>query len=217
VVPTKCTLELCVDRTEDLARTKEESIITIIGYSSDRFFSKKCSHGRAADPELPIFFIEETDIERIKEKRVHKQQSQPLLVDDNAKNRQPVDNSRGEKSWPNISQWIANALADMDVKVVYGGHGGALVPMVSAVCEHPQLQWVSTRNEHNAAEMAAAQAKFTGKLGVVIATSGPGATNLTTGLLEGVYDKVPMLAITGMKPTQQVIVHTVVLMLCTKY
>jgi thiamine pyrophosphate-dependent acetolactate synthase large subunit-like protein len=89
--------------------------------------------------------------------------------------------------------------------------------MVSAVCEHPQLQWVSTRNEHNAAEMAAAQAKFTGKLGVVIATSGPGATNLTTGLLEGVYDKVPMLAITGMKPTQQVIVHTVVLMLCTKY
>ncbi|KAL3909845.1 MAG: hypothetical protein SGILL_007924 [Bacillariaceae sp.] len=91
----------------------------------------------------------------------------------------------------------------MGVTVIYGGHGGALVPMVNAVVQHPDLKWVSTRNEHNAAEMAAAHAKLTGKLGVVIATSGPGATNLVTGLLEGVYDRLPMLAITGMKPTQQ--------------
>jgi Thiamine pyrophosphate enzyme, N-terminal TPP binding domain len=84
--------------------------------------------------------------------------------------------SNNASSWPNISEWVANAIADTGTRVVYGGHGGALVPMVNAVCAHPLLQWVSTRNEHDAAEMAAAHAKLTGGLGVVIATSGPGAT-----------------------------------------
>ena len=51
--------------------------------------------------------------------------------------------------------------------------------------------------------MAAAHAKMTGGLGVVIATSGPGATGLTTGLLEASMDRVPLLALTGMKPTAQ--------------
>jgi thiamine pyrophosphate-dependent acetolactate synthase large subunit-like protein len=81
-----------------------------------------------------------------------------------------------------------------------GGHGGALVPLVNAVVAHPSLTWVYGRNEHDAATMAAAHAKLTGELGVVIATSGPGATNLTTGLLEAVMDQVPLLSITGMKP-----------------
>jgi thiamine pyrophosphate-dependent acetolactate synthase large subunit-like protein len=104
---------------------------------------------------------------------------------------------------PSISEWIANAIADTGCTVVYGGHGGALVPLVDAVCNHPLLTWVCARNEHDAATMAAAHAKLTGGLGVVIATSGPGATNLTTGLMEAQMDKVPLLAITGMKPTAQ--------------
>jgi 2-succinyl-5-enolpyruvyl-6-hydroxy-3-cyclohexene-1-carboxylate synthase len=104
---------------------------------------------------------------------------------------------------PNISQWIANAIADTGCRVVYGGHGGALVPLVNAVCAHPDLTWVCARNEHDAATMAAAHAKLTGGLGVVIATSGPGATNLTTGLMEAYMDRVSLLAITGMKPTAQ--------------
>jgi thiamine pyrophosphate-dependent acetolactate synthase large subunit-like protein len=83
-----------------------------------------------------------------------------------------------------------------------GGHGGALVPMVNAVCAHPKLTWVCARNEHDAATMAAAYAKMTGGLGVVIATSGPGATNLVTGLLEAVLDQCALLAITGLKPTE---------------
>lgn len=74
--------------------------------------------------------------------------------------------------------------------------------MVNAVDAHPKLKWVCARNEHDAATMAAAYAKLTGSLGVVIATSGPGATNLVTGLMEAVLDQVPLLAITGMKPTQ---------------
>jgi len=76
------------------------------------------------------------------------------------------------------------------------------VPLVEAVVAHPKLTWVYGRNEHDAATMAAAHAKLTGQLGVVIATSGPGATNLTTGLMEAVLDQCPVLAITGMKPTE---------------
>jgi len=104
----------------------------------------------------------------------------------------------------NISQWIANAIAHTGCKVVYGGHGGALVPLVNAICEHPELTWIYGRNEHNAATMAAAHAAMTGNLGVVIATSGPGVTGLTTGLMEATMDKIPLLAITGMKPRAQI-------------
>jgi acetolactate synthase-1/2/3 large subunit len=82
-----------------------------------------------------------------------------------------------------------------------GGHGGAIVPLVDAIVEHLTLTWVYARNEHDAAIMAAAHAKLTGGLGVVIATSGPGATNLVTGLMETVLDGVALLAITGLKPT----------------
>jgi len=103
----------------------------------------------------------------------------------------------------NISDWVANAIADCGCTVVYGGHGGALVPLVNAVCAHPKLTWVYARNEHDAAEMAAAHAKMTGGLGVVIATSGPGATNLVTGLMEALLDNIAVLAITGLKPTAQ--------------
>ena len=61
---------------------------------------------------------------------------------------------------PNCSEWIANALADAGVTTVYGGHGGALVPLVNAVVAHPRLRWVCTRNEANASLMAAAEAKL---------------------------------------------------------
>ena len=103
---------------------------------------------------------------------------------------------------PNCSEWIANALADAGVTTVYGGHGGALVPLVNAVVAHPRLRWVCTRNEANASLMAAAEAKLTQRLACVIATSGPGATNLTTGLLDASLDRCPVLALTGLKPRE---------------
>lgn len=114
-----------------------------------------------------------------------------------------INGNSSHKDGVNISEWIANAIADTGCRVVHGGHGGALVPLVNAVVSHPQLTWVCARNEHDAATMAAAHAKMTGGLGVVIATSGPGATNLTTGLMEALLDQVSLLAITGMKPTAQ--------------
>jgi len=100
----------------------------------------------------------------------------------------------------NCSEWICNALADAGVTHVFGGHGGALAPLVNAVVRHPRLEWVVTRNEANASLMAAAYGKLTGKLGCCIATSGPGATNLTTGLFDAMLDQIAMIAITGLKP-----------------
>eukprot|EP00929_Paragymnodinium_shiwhaense_P105127 TRINITY_DN7004_c0_g2_i1.p1 TRINITY_DN7004_c0_g2~~TRINITY_DN7004_c0_g2_i1.p1 ORF type:complete len:587 (-),score=131.79 TRINITY_DN7004_c0_g2_i1:523-2283(-) len=72
--------------------------------------------------------------------------------------------------------------------------------MVNAVNTNKRLKWVVSRSEGNASLMAAAHAKLTGKLGVCIATSGPGATNLTTGLIDAMQDQVPVIAITGLKP-----------------
>ena len=114
------------------------------------------------------------------------------------------ESERVEKSPPvgNCSTWVANALVDAGVTVVYGGHGGALAPLVNAVVANERLKWVCCRNEANASLMAAAHAKYTGELACVIATSGPGATNLTTGLMEATLDRVPVLCLTGLKPRQ---------------
>lgn len=100
------------------------------------------------------------------------------------------------------SAFIAQSLVDAGVKHVFGGHGGALVPLVNAVCEHGDLTWVCTRNEANASLMAAASAKLRNgdALGACISTSGPAASNLVTGLLDAQLDRVPVIAITGCKP-----------------
>lgn len=98
------------------------------------------------------------------------------------------------------SEFIAQSLVDAGVRTVYGGHGGALVPLVNAVVDHPELLWVCTRNEANASLMAAADAKLRLGLAACIATSGPGASNLVTGLLDAHLDRVPLIAITGTKP-----------------
>lgn len=110
------------------------------------------------------------------------------------------DSDETKPVYGTCSEWICNALADAGVTHVYGGHGGALAPLVNAVVSDPRLTWVCTRNEANASLMAAAHAKLTGELGCCIATSGPGATNLTTGLFDAQLDEVPMIAITGLKP-----------------
>ena len=100
------------------------------------------------------------------------------------------------------SDFICQSLVEAGVRQVFGGHGGALVPLVNSVCKHPNLTWVCTRNETNASLMAAASAKLLNgeALGACISTSGPAASNLVTGLLDAQLDKVPLIAITGCKP-----------------
>jgi thiamine pyrophosphate-dependent acetolactate synthase large subunit-like protein len=101
-----------------------------------------------------------------------------------------------------VADFVAEALVSAGVTHVFGGHGGAVVPLIEAIEANPKLTWVYMRNEANASLAAHAAAKLQpGVVGCCLATSGPGATNLTTGLVSGKMDAVPMIAITGMKPS----------------
>ncbi|HEX3044896.1 MAG TPA: thiamine pyrophosphate-binding protein, partial [Bacillota bacterium] len=100
----------------------------------------------------------------------------------------------GEKT---VAQWVADQLAAWGVQSVYGLVGDAIIPLVDAVNQHPQLKYYSVKHEASAAFMASAEAKLTGRLGVCIATSGPGVANLINGLADAKNDQAPVLAITG--------------------
>uniref|UniRef100_A0A061SDN4 Acetolactate synthase n=1 Tax=Tetraselmis sp. GSL018 TaxID=582737 RepID=A0A061SDN4_9CHLO len=102
-----------------------------------------------------------------------------------------------------VAEVLVQALVDAGVTHVFGGHGGAVIPLIEAVIEHPKLEWILTRNEGGASLAAAAHSKLkAGRgIGAVIATSGPGATNLTTGLVSAVKDNLPLVALTGLKPS----------------
>jgi acetolactate synthase-1/2/3 large subunit len=86
------------------------------------------------------------------------------------------------------------------VEVMLGLPGGAILPLYQVMHEYPQLKHILVRHEQNAAHAADGYARASGKVGVCIATSGPGATNLVTGLATAMMDSVPVIAITGQVP-----------------
>ncbi|MBZ9716101.1 biosynthetic-type acetolactate synthase large subunit [Deinococcus multiflagellatus] len=88
-------------------------------------------------------------------------------------------------------------LANHGISTVFGYPGGAIMPVYDALTFYPEVRHVLTRHEQGAAHAAEGWAKATGELGVCMATSGPGATNLVTGLADAMLDSVPLLAITG--------------------
>ena len=88
------------------------------------------------------------------------------------------------------------ALVREGVDVVFGYPGGAIMPAYDAMPQHP-IRHVLVRHEQGAAHMADGYARASGKVGVAIATSGPGATNLVTGIANAMLDSVPMVCITG--------------------
>ena len=98
------------------------------------------------------------------------------------------------------SQMICESLLKEEVKVVFGIPGGAILPLYQTLPEYPQLRHVLARHEEGASMAADAYARATGKVGVCIATSGPGATNLVTGIATAQMDSVPLVAITGQVP-----------------
>jgi len=91
---------------------------------------------------------------------------------------------------------LVSTLKDLDVEYVFGYPGGAVLPIYDALYGS-SLKHILTRHEQGAAHAADGYARASGKVGVVIATSGPGATNLVTGLANAYMDSVPMVAITG--------------------
>ena len=92
---------------------------------------------------------------------------------------------------------IMECLVHEGVETIFGYPGGANMPMYDAMLEFPSLHHVLTRHEQGASHMADGYARATGKVGVAFATSGPGATNLVTGIGTAMMDSVPMVCITG--------------------
>jgi acetolactate synthase-1/2/3 large subunit len=84
--------------------------------------------------------------------------------------------------------------------VVFGLPGGAVLPLYGALSRYPQLRHILVRHEQAAAMAADGYARATGRVGVCVATSGPGATNLVTGIASAHMDSIPMVAITGQVP-----------------
>ncbi|HHT49650.1 MAG TPA: thiamine pyrophosphate-binding protein [Firmicutes bacterium] len=96
-----------------------------------------------------------------------------------------------------VAQWVVHQLAAWGVQALYGVAGDAILPLLAALEEHPQIRFYSVIHEATAAFMASAQAKFSGELGVCVATSGPGVANLLNGLMDAKKDRAPVLALTG--------------------
>jgi len=92
---------------------------------------------------------------------------------------------------------ICESLIKEGVEVVFGFPGGAVLPLYDALLQYPKLHHVLVRHEQGAAHAADGYARITEKVGVCIATSGPGATNLVTGIANAYLDSSPMVAITG--------------------
>lgn len=102
---------------------------------------------------------------------------------------------------PKASEVLIQCLLDHGVDTVFGYPGGAILPVYDALYDSP-LRHILVRHEQGAAHAADAYARVTGRVGVCFATSGPGATNLVTGLATAYMDSIPVLAITGQVPTE---------------
>ena len=97
---------------------------------------------------------------------------------------------------------LIESLKHKDVEYIFGVQGGAAMPIFDALYEAKGIQLIPMRHEQGAAHAADGYARATGKVGVALATSGPGATNLVTGIATAHMDSIPMVAITGQVPTQ---------------
>ena len=97
----------------------------------------------------------------------------------------------------NGGQMVCASLIREGVEVIFGLPGGAILPLYQTLPEFPQLRHILVRHEQGAAHAADGYARVTGRPGVAWATSGPGATNLVTGIATAQMDSVPMVVITG--------------------
>jgi acetolactate synthase-1/2/3 large subunit len=100
------------------------------------------------------------------------------------------------------SEAIVRCLIEEDVKIIYGYPGGAIMPVYDELYKYQdKIHHVLTRHEQGATHSAQGFARISGKVGVAIATSGPGATNLITGIADAQIDSTPMVCITGQVPS----------------
>lgn len=99
------------------------------------------------------------------------------------------------------AEMVLRALADQGVELMFGYPGGAVLPIYDEIFQQEKVKHVLVRHEQGAAHAAEGYARSTGKPGVVLVTSGPGATNAVTGLTDALMDSIPLVCITGQVPT----------------
>ncbi len=95
---------------------------------------------------------------------------------------------------------IINSLVDLGVEVIFGYPGGAVLPLYDALFNQDKIRHILVRHEQAAVHAAEGYARSTGKPGVVLVTSGPGATNAVTGLTDAMLDSIPIVCLTGQVP-----------------
>ncbi|MEM9710402.1 MAG: thiamine pyrophosphate-binding protein, partial [Pseudomonadota bacterium] len=99
------------------------------------------------------------------------------------------------------AQMVVRALKDQGVEVVFGYPGGAVLPIYDEIFQQNEIRHVLVRHEQGAVHAAEGYARSTGKPGVALVTSGPGATNAVTGLTDALMDSIPIVVLTGQVPT----------------
>ena len=96
---------------------------------------------------------------------------------------------------------LLRALRDQGVEVIFGYPGGAVLPIYDAIFQQNSIRHILVRHEQAAVHAAEGYARSTGRVGVVLVTSGPGATNAVTGLVDALMDSIPVVCLTGQVPT----------------
>jgi len=99
------------------------------------------------------------------------------------------------------AKMVVQALVDQGVEVVFGYPGGAVLPIYDEIFQQNHIQHILVRHEQAAVHAAEGYARSTGKPGVALVTSGPGATNAVTGLTDALMDSIPIIVLTGQVPT----------------
>jgi acetolactate synthase-1/2/3 large subunit len=99
------------------------------------------------------------------------------------------------------AEMVIQALNDQGIEHIFGYPGGAVLPIYDALFQQEKLKHILVRHEQGATHAAEGYARSTGKVGAVLVTSGPGATNAVTGLTDALMDSIPMVVITGQVPT----------------
>jgi acetolactate synthase-1/2/3 large subunit len=99
------------------------------------------------------------------------------------------------------AQLVIRALVDQGIDTIFGYPGGAVLPIYDALFQQNRLRHILVRHEQAAVHAAEGYARSTGKIGAVLVTSGPGATNAVTGLTDALMDSIPIICLTGQVPT----------------
>ncbi|MEO1689597.1 MAG: thiamine pyrophosphate-binding protein, partial [Pseudomonadota bacterium] len=99
------------------------------------------------------------------------------------------------------AQIVVQALKDQGVDTVFGYPGGAVLPIYDEIFKQQDIKHILVRHEQGAAHAAEGYARSTGKPGVLLVTSGPGATNAVTGLTDALMDSIPIICLSGQVPT----------------